>query len=85
MVRARCGCGGGGRISRRAVARLVFPDEVGPERARRIGGGGGGVVVVVVVGCELLGGGGGGGGRVEGEGVAGARAGMVWFGWSGRF
>lgn len=44
-------CGGGGRISPRAVARLVLPEEVGPERARRMGGGGvrweGGEVLVV--------------------------------------
>lgn len=29
---------GGGKISWRAVARVVLPEEVGPERARRIGG-----------------------------------------------
>ena len=32
---------GGGRTAARAVARVVLPEEVGPERARRMGVGGG--------------------------------------------
>ena len=34
---------------RRAVARVVLPEEVGPERAMRRGGGEGGEGVVVVM------------------------------------
>ncbi len=64
------------KMSRRAVARVVLPEEVGPERARRMGGCCcccfccccwlGGEVVVVVVGLEaaevgMVGGEGGGG------------------------
>ena len=64
---------GGGRRAWRAVARVVLPEEVGPERARRmgwwrwwVGGGEWGEMVVVVVGegGGEEGGGGGGGGMV---------------------
>ena len=47
----------------RAAARVVLPEEVGPERARRMGGG--------VVGLAVSGGGG------EGVGSGGPEVGMV--------
>lgn len=70
-------CGGGGRISPRAVARLVLPEEVGPERARRMGGGGGRWEggEVLVVGWVLSGLEGGGGFEAGSEFL---EVGMVW-------
>lgn len=55
---------GGGRMRRRAVARVVLPEEVGPERATRRGlagllGGGGEGGGVELLGVGMVGKGGG--------------------------